>query len=148
DYLEVHTPLRLQAPGFFADYYADRPGGKPRGRSLESTPFDAKQLGEWAARLRRSPVYPPVTMAEGSIGDVTQLNFALIAERYEQDIRTMGSALVASLFKGLLDRGVETLNSTRARALVRNGDGAVIGVRAERDGAAFYAGARKAVVIA
>ncbi len=147
DYLETHTPMAMYAPTFFADYYGDMPGGKPRGRSIEGLPFDASQLGEWAEKLRRSPIFPPMTMEEGGL-DPAGLDFNMIAERYEKDVRTMGGALVASLFKGLLDRGVETLLETAGRELVLNASGEVIGIRAEREGRDFYAGARRGVVIA
>lgn len=38
-------------PGY-SDYYPERPGGKPQGRSVEPLPFDLKVLGETAKRLR------------------------------------------------------------------------------------------------
>jgi len=149
DYLEEHTPLRMFSTSWFADYYHQFPGGKQRGRSIENHPFDAKQLGEWAQRLRISPIYPPITMEEGSVAsDPSQINFALLAERAQNDIRTMGGALVASLFKGLLDRGVEALTEAPARELVLDGDGAVVGVRAEREGGDLYVGARRGVILA
>src|SRR4051794_5896980 len=51
EYLEAKTPLRMSAPPTFSDYFADLPGGKLAGRSLEPVPFDAHtELGEWAAR--------------------------------------------------------------------------------------------------
>src|SRR5689334_7765705 len=46
EYLEAKTPLRMSAPPTFSDYFADLPGGKPAGRSLEPVPFDARtELG-------------------------------------------------------------------------------------------------------
>jgi len=34
----------------FSDYYADLPGGKPAGRSIEPVPFDSRsELGDWFA---------------------------------------------------------------------------------------------------
>ena len=143
EYFEKHTPARFYAPRDYADYYAFLPGGLPHGRSLDNCPFDAASLGQWAERLRRSHTFPPLTVEERGAPD-----FELMGQRYEQDIRTMGSALVASLFKGLLDRGVETLHDTRASELIMDGDGAAIGVRAQRQGVAFYAGARRGVVLA
>jgi 3-oxosteroid 1-dehydrogenase len=165
DYLEEHTPLRFSAPGTFSDYYADLPGGKPRGRSIEPLPFDARnELGDRAKLLRTSPVMPPMTMEEGGLaaafGELP--DEALIAKRVEEDVRTMGGALVAALFKGLLDRGVEVLAESPARELVVDRDGAVIGVRAEPAGSGpvgsgpagsgpdrpFLVGARRGVVLA
>ena len=154
DYLEQRTPVRFTAPGTFSDYYADLPGGMPRGRSIEPVPFDARtELGEWASRLRTSPVMPPMTMEEGGLaaafGEMPDAD--LIAKRTAEDVRTMGGALVAALFKGLLDRGVEVMTESPARELVVDGDGAVIGVRADRPGhpdRPFLVGARRGVVLA
>ena len=143
DYLEAHTPVRLYPTKTFRDYYAFLPGGKPFGRSLDNLPFAAQQLGPWAEKLRRSHSFPPLTVDEAA-----SVDYELLGKRYEEDVRTMGSALVAALFKGLLDRGVEALNLTRARELVVNGAGEVTGVRAEREGRDFWAGARQGVVLA
>ena len=52
------------------------------------------------------------------------------------------------LFKGLLERGVETLLSTPARGILVNEAGDVIGIRVEHDGAEIVIGARKGVVLA
>ncbi len=146
DYLETKTPLRMSAPPTFSDYYADQPGGKPAGRSIEPVPFDARtELGEWAPRVRTSPHLPWLTMEEGGkflIG--TDLpDEALAQSRQDADIRVLGSALVSSLFKGLLDRGVEVKLGTPGQELVVV-DGEVIGLRAGRE----LIGARKGVVLA
>ncbi|MSQ24873.1 MAG: FAD-dependent oxidoreductase [Dehalococcoidia bacterium] len=143
DYLEAHTPVRLYPTKTFRDYYAFLPGGKPYGRSLDNLPFAARQLGPWAEKLRRSHSFPPLTVDEAA-----NVDYELLGKRYEDDVRTMGSALAASLFKGLLDRGVEALNFTRARELVVSGAGEAIGVRADREGQDFWAGARQGVVLA
>ncbi|HEY8526413.1 MAG TPA: FAD-dependent oxidoreductase [Acidimicrobiales bacterium] len=135
-YLEAKTPLRMTVPPTFSDYFADLPGGKPRGRSLEPEPFDARaELGEWAARLRTSPHLPRLTMAEGAKfltgTDLPDLN--LVAEREANDVRVLGPALVAALFKGLLDRGVEVVTRCAARDLVVL-EGEVAGLRVEIGG--------------
>jgi succinate dehydrogenase/fumarate reductase flavoprotein subunit len=145
DYLEEHTPLRMSAPPVFSDYYADLPGGKPCGRSIEPLPFAAAELGEWADRLRTSPYMPRITMEEGgrfyAYGEPPDVD--LVAKRLQEDIRVAGAALVAALFKGLLDRGVDVVTGTRARSLVVS-DGAVVGVRC--GDLAF--GARRGVILA
>ena len=143
DYLEAHTPMRMYSPPW-VDYYSHLPGAVP-GRSLDNQPFDAKQLGEWAAKIRRSHTFPPLTILEGGLGG--PVDFELLGKRYEEDIRTMGSALVSSLIKGLLDRGVELINEIRARELVIDEDGQVVGVKAEHEGKSFFAGARKGVML-
>ena len=39
----------------WSDYYDDRPGGEPRGRSLVAQLFDINELGEWRDRLSMYP---------------------------------------------------------------------------------------------
>ena len=79
------------------------------------------ELPEWKDRL----VTRGTLM---SLGAVTTLgeDFTLpddelkaeLARREAEDVRTKGAALVAMLFKGLLERGVDTLLQTPARELV------------------------------
>ena len=149
DYLESHTPLRLSAPPSFSDYFADQVGGKPCGRSLEPEPFDARnELGEWAPRLRTSPFMPRLTMAEGGkfqMGEAVDLS--IIGQRETEDIRVLGAALVAALFKGLLERGIETLTGTRAAELVLS-DGAVTGLVADGPQGRLHLWAGRGVVLA
>jgi succinate dehydrogenase/fumarate reductase flavoprotein subunit len=107
-------------------------------------------LGELAKQLRTSPVMPPMTMEEGGLaaafGELPDAG--LIAKRTAEDVRTMGGAMVAALFKGLLDRGVEVRTHTPARALVMDNEGAVIGVRAQHEGDEVLVGARRGVILA
>jgi succinate dehydrogenase/fumarate reductase flavoprotein subunit len=145
DYLEAKTPLRMTAPTTFNDYYAHLPGGKLKGRSIEPAPFDAHELGEWAARLRTSPHLPWLTMEEGArfLRGEDMPDVELAGRRQADDVRVLGPALVAALFKGLLDRGVEVRTGEPVEDLVVE-DGAVIGVRSS----AGLTGARKGVVLA
>jgi succinate dehydrogenase/fumarate reductase flavoprotein subunit len=145
DYLEAKTPLRMTAPTTFNDYYAHLPGGKLKGRSIEPAPFDARELGEWAPRVRTSPHLPWLTMEEGAkfLRGEAMPDVERAARRQADDVRVLGPALVASLFKGLLDRGVEVHTSAPVEDLVVE-DGAVIGVRSS----AGLIGARKGVVLA
>jgi len=150
DYLESKTPLRMMAPSMFADYYADLPGGKRVGRSIEPLPFDARtELGEWAPRVRTTPHMPSLTMEEGMrfLTGAEPPDMERASRRDADDVRVLGPALVASLFKGLLDRGVAVQTATAARELVVV-DGEVIGVRATHDGTSVLIGARRGVVLA
>jgi 3-oxosteroid 1-dehydrogenase len=149
DYVEANTPLAMSAPPMFSDYYANLPGGKPFGRSLDVLPFHAAELGEWAPRLRTSPFMPPITMEEAgrfmAYGEPPDLD--LMAKRAAADIRVIGAALVGALFKGLLDRDVAAITGVAARELVV-ADDAVVGVRAERADGPYWVGARRGVVLA
>ncbi len=145
DYLEAKTPLKMTAPTTFNDYYAHLPGGKRAGRSIEPAPFDAKELGAWAPRLRTSPHLPWLTMEEGArfLRGEAMGDMELAVRRQSDDIRVLGPALVAALFKGLLDRGVDVRTGAPATDLVVV-DGAVIGVRST----AGLVGARRGVILA
>jgi 3-oxosteroid 1-dehydrogenase len=150
DYLEAKTPLRMTAPPGFSDYYADQVGGKPAGRSLEPAPFDARtELGDWAARTRTSPHLPWLTMEEGGKfltgRDLPDADLA--SSRQASDIRVLGAAMVAALFKGLLDRNVAVRTDSAVQDLVID-DGQVVGVRVSHDGRDELIGARKGVVLA
>lgn len=46
----------------YSDYYDDRPGGKARGRSIETELFDTRRLGPWEGRLRVPESLPPIPM--------------------------------------------------------------------------------------
>jgi 3-oxosteroid 1-dehydrogenase len=150
DYLETKTPLKMSAPPGFSDYYADQPGGKPEGRSVEPVPFEAgAELGEWASRVRTGPHLPWLTMEEGGKfltgRDLPDADLA--QRRQDSDTRVLGAALVASLFKGLLDREVAVRTGAAAHELVVV-DGAVIGVRISGSDGDKLIGARRGVVLA
>ena len=150
EYLEEHTPLEMYAPSTFNDYYEGLPGGRPAGRSIEPVPYDVRtELGEWAPRLRTSPHLPRLTMEEGAkfLRGGEPPDLAAIAARETDDIRVGGPALVAMLFKGLLDRGVDVISGVSAKDLVLV-DGAVAGVRCESSTGSILLGARKGVVLA
>ena len=152
-YLEDKTPVRTHISPL-PDYYWTWgiPGNRPvPGRAVEANPYPVgTELPEWKERL----VSRGTLMSLGSATTLTE-DFAPqtpellveLARREAEDIRPKGAALIAMLFKGLLERGVETMLSTPAHDLVVV-DGAVIGIRAEHGGDHLSIGARKGVVLA
>jgi 3-oxosteroid 1-dehydrogenase len=152
-YLEDHTPLRMQVVPYFPDYYFAYPipGKRPFGRSVEPIPYAVgTELPQWRTRLvtrgTLMSLGAATTLAEDFLPQDDALR-AELARREAEDVRPKGAALVAMLFKGLLERGVVTLVESPARELVVV-DGAVVGVRVEHDGASLLVGARKGVVLA
>lgn len=145
DFLESASPLRMSILSAYPDYYADRPGARLRGRSVEPVPVECRSmLGEWYDRVRESPLMPRVTREEMTSGaDLERLG----AERREQGVRTMGSALISSLLKGALDRGVTVTSGCAVRRLVREGT-AITGVVARMGDTEVRVGARLGVVLA
>lgn len=153
-YLEDHTPLRVHISPL-PDYYW--PFGVPGSRrvparALEADPYPVgDELADWADRLVKRGTLMSLgaatTLTEDLMPQTPELQEEL-RRREAQDIRPKGAALVARLFKGLLERGVEALLETPARAVVTDTGGEVVGVVAERSGAPFRIGARKGVVLA
>lgn len=153
-YLEDHTPLETHISPL-PDYYWPWgiPGNVPRpARCVEANPYPVrKELPDWADRLvsrgTLMSLGAATTLTEDLMPQTAELQDEL-RRREAEDIRPKGAALVARLFKGLLERGVECLLETPARELVVSGDGDVIGVVAEHGGAPQRIGARKGVVLA
>jgi succinate dehydrogenase/fumarate reductase flavoprotein subunit len=153
-YLEDHTPLRMHISPL-PDYYW--PFGVPGSRhvparALEADPYPVREeLPEWADRLVKRGTLMSLGTATTLTEDLMPQSAELqdeLRRREERDVRPKGAALVARLFKGLLERGVEMLLETPARDVVTNDGGDVIGLVAERGGAPFRIGARKGVVLA
>ena len=69
-----------------------------------------------------------------------------LEHRRRHDFRGQGQALIGSLYKGVLDRGIPVHFDTRARSLVTEGR-RVVGVTAEQNGRPMRFGARCGVVI-
>jgi succinate dehydrogenase/fumarate reductase flavoprotein subunit len=164
-YLEANSPLALQICHNFSDYFADQPGGRMRGRTLDVVPYESRaELGEWDDRVRRSPQLPQLTLDEmsgawGTANPKDGLSITTSADehnvelaetirrRYEQGIRAGGGAMVAMLLRGVLDRGVEPQTETRVVRLLADGE-RITGVVAERGGTEHVIRARKGVVLA
>ncbi len=55
----------------YSDYYDELPGGKARGRSIETDLFDTRQLGPWEARLRISETIPAIPLYTAEVAPAT-----------------------------------------------------------------------------
>src|SRR5262245_1316760 len=153
-YLEDHTPVRMHISPL-PDYYWTWgiEGNRPMpARAVEADPYPVRaELPDWADRLvsrgTLMSLGAATTLTEDLMPKPPELEEEL-RRREEEDHRPEGAALIARLFKGLLERKVETKLATRVRALVSNDDGDVIGVVAEHEGDELRVGARKGVVLA
>ena len=120
-YLEAHTPLRMQPVANFPDYFFpyDVPGKKWGGRSCEPLPYAVgTEIPAWRDRLVTRGTLMSLgsnTMLAEDFAPQTDELKAELARREALDIRTKGAALIAMMFKGLLDRGVEVLLETPER---------------------------------
>lgn len=159
--LEDLTPLKFTLATHYSDYYADHPGGRNSGRSLEVVPFaERAELGEQARLVRGTPHLPNLTQSEmveaGTLRGLTvndegnvlsKLKYKM-AERAEQGVSTKGVALAGALFKGALDHGVRVRTSAPVVELVLDDDGGVLGVVADVAGERVAVRADRGVVVA
>lgn len=154
EFVERNTPLTF-ATTHEPDPMAENPGGKARGRMVSPRPLPKRVAGPFADRLRPStlphlfsyqemllndPYHRPVRAA---FGLAPQLLWRLLTGR-----RGQGTALMAGLVRGCLDRSVRIETRARVTALDKGHDGRVTGVRYEHDGATVACTAGRAVVIA
>jgi 3-oxosteroid 1-dehydrogenase len=149
DFLKAKTPLRFTWVPEYADYLPEQPGGRPRGRSVEPVPLDARFLGSELDRL-----HPPYTKAPANL-IVTQADFRkislglrtikgpltmvkvmlkrLLAMLTGKRMFAMGNAIAIGLRKGLVDAGVPVAYDTALLDLLVD-DGRVAGVVVETGG--------------
>jgi len=167
-YLEEHTALRLRPVTNYPDYYPEAPGATLGGRVLEPVDFDGYRLGRSFAMVRWPlpefmlfggmmiaradlPHFRSVTRSPRSALRVARLVLQYAWERLFAPRGTrlvLGNALVAWLFKTVLDRRIALRLGARAtRVLIE--DGRAVGVELARDsGASETLRARAGVVLA
>ncbi len=139
--------------GFPDYYYPFAPGGAPEGRFLEVEPFKGPDLGEWQAVTRLTPHMPGgITSDEmfswGGAAAIKDWDWELIGQRMVEDYRTFGPGLMAYFVQAaLVDRQIPAYLNTPLRELITE-DGAVIGVRAEKEGEEYYIRATNGVLLA
>lgn len=160
-FLEEHG-ARFTRCENYSDYYSNRPGGSAIGRSIEPLPFDGRQLGEWLPRVQ-----PGMAMGLGmnvmtnELRDLQYFNRSIrsffVAARVQmrtwrssltrKPVLTNGTALIASILKMCVDRGVEVRTGTAFEEYVVE-DGVVTGVRLRTGDTVRTVRARRGVVIA
>jgi len=152
-YLEERAGMRWQVIHDLPDYhYPHVPGALETGRYLEPAPFKGAELGEYQSLIASCPIsLPGITSAEmiafGGVTKVLSWDFDFVGKRLADGTLTCGPGMMAYLVKAaMLDRGIPVHLETPVRELLAEA-GAVIGVRAERDGRPFRVRARNGVIL-
>ncbi|MFF5282832.1 FAD-dependent oxidoreductase [Streptomyces sp. NPDC012756] len=157
------TAVRFVYTPGYSDYYPERLGGYPQGRSVEPQVFDFKKLGpEQRATMRRAglPTYGLTITSK----DFRQLNMvgrtwsgrrtalkvgaqAVKARLSGQELLSLGEALIARMRHSLDALGADLWLSAPLTGLVEE-DGRVTGVRITRNGRELTVRATGGVVLA
>jgi 3-oxosteroid 1-dehydrogenase len=140
-YLEKEAGLRwIPIKGLPDYYYPDAPGSAT-GRYLSVALFDGKSLGPWQQRTwSATPHIPPGVLHEeiyawGGLASVTRWDYALIAKRIEQDLRSAGPGMMGYVCKAaFVDRGIAGHVEAPLVRLIADGAGRVVGGVVQQQG--------------
>jgi 3-oxosteroid 1-dehydrogenase len=167
-YLEEKTWLKYRAMPHYSDYYPQLPGAKPGNRTLDPLPFDAGRLGDDFTAMRPPQ---PGTLIAGRVAMTAGEAHSLLTKergwialfmrrmakywldvpwrfRSRRDRRlTLGSSLVGSLRRSMIDRNIPLWLNTPFDALVVDAR-RVVGVVAAQNGKTVRIGARRGIILA
>ncbi len=166
-FLEERADVRYQPYLTAPDYRQELPGAALGGRPLEPLPFDGRTLGAHFDRVRgplpELVLFGGMMVTRGEVArllrigkslDALVLGAGLVARyaadrlRYKRGTRlVLGNALVARLYKQLLDRDVAIWFRGNTQRLIRDG-GLVCGLVVEVDGRSLSVRARQGIVLA
>ena len=166
-YLATHADVTFRPYAAAPDYRQDLPGAAQGFRPLEPEAFDGRTLGHHFAEvgwpLRELMLFGGMMVTRGEIARLLKLPFsrdawglgASLVTRYARDRMlhargtrlVLGNALVARLYRRLLDRGVPIRLSVSASKLIRQ-DGRVYGVLVDASGKSMRIAARQGVILA
>jgi 3-oxosteroid 1-dehydrogenase len=144
----------------YSDYNDELPGGKERGRSIETELFDTTSLGIWRKRLRVSDTLPPIPMYTSEVAPVVLGGRTLRSVRTAAKVgwrtvkaalqrRTVygsGVALQGWMLTAALNADVPIWVSAPVHELIREGN-RVIGVAVTRHGKTLRIKANRGVLI-
>jgi len=143
---------------FWPDYYDELPGGCKTSRTVVAVPFDKKELGPWAAKLRQGFLEVPARLDEGrklafikkswEVKKIfARIAFAVVTTRLAgKRFVTAGAALQGRLLQAALEAGTDIrVDSPVSELLVE--EGRVTGVLTVKDGKPWRVGARLGVLV-
>jgi 3-oxosteroid 1-dehydrogenase len=144
DFVESHTDLRFEIATGFPDYKPELPGGQPAGgRSLNAVPYDLAKLGDWRDRITSFPA----DFSNVGIDAETRARIHASVDEASGDVCVAGTALIAGLLKGLLDKGVTPVTNARAVELTADALG-ITGARIQLSDTVITVHARRGVILA
>ena len=158
DFLIAQGVELERGPKFWPDYYDELPGGCKTSRTVVAVPFNKKELGIWANKLRKGFAEFPVRLEEAMKLNYirrdpelkkaqTRIIFRTIKTKLMgQHFVTAGAALQGRMFKASLAAGVEFRTDSAVSELIVE-DGKVTGVVTSKDSKAWRVGANLGVLV-
>jgi 3-oxosteroid 1-dehydrogenase len=167
-YLEEKTCLRYRAMPNYSDYYPSLPGSKPGYRTMDPLPFNAARLGDEFAHMR--PPQPGTLIAGRITMTAGEAHVILCKERgwitlfmrrmarYWLDIPwrfrskrdrrlTLGSSMVGSLRRSMMDRNIPLWLNTALDSLITDAR-RVVGITAAQNGKTIRIAAKRGIILA
>lgn len=158
EFLEREGMRFVYADGW-PDYYDDRDGGKPRGRSLLAEMFNGKELGEWESKLSKykgislplSPAdFPTLFLMKRTFAGKLMamklawrmLKYAVLGKR----MLSAGAAIQGRMLQMMLREGLPIWTEAPLVELVSEG-ARITGVEVERQGRKVRVQARDGVLL-
>nr|WP_246415690.1 FAD-binding protein [Novosphingobium taihuense] len=140
--------MQFEYPDGWSDYYDDRDGGQPRGRSLTAVPYDIRKLGPWEEKLSRYmgfngipfPSLPLIRMLMfkktwEAKGIMARLALAIAKNKLlGRRVHAHGSAIQGRMLEMTLKRGIPLFGGFATDRLVEE-NGQVVAVEGIYNGA-------------
>ena len=158
EFLE-HAGMKFKYADGWSDYYDDRPGGEPRGRSLVAEVFDLNELQDWKERLSTYPGaalplgtedYPVLFLAKRTAAGkrmAAKLIWRLLSGKIlGKDVRGGGAAIQGRMLQIALRERLPIWTEAPARDFIVEA-GRVTGVMVDRGGREIRIRARDGVLI-
>ena len=143
---------------FWPDYYDELPGGCKTSRTVVAKPFNKKELGGWAKKLRKGFLEVPVKLDDGMKFAYVRRDPSLKKAVRNLILKTIwtrltgkhfvaaGAALQGRMLKAALAAGVEFRTEAPVTELISE-DGAVTGIIVTVDGVSRRIGTRLGVLV-
>jgi 3-oxosteroid 1-dehydrogenase len=143
---------------FWPDYYDELPGGCKTSRTVVAKPFNKKELGDWAPRLRQGFLEVPARLDDGmklpfmknswAIKMIfAKIAFAVVMGKLTgKHWVTAGAALQGRMLQAALKAGADIRTNSPVKELIVE-NGKAVGVVAEINGKPVRIGARLGVLV-
>ncbi len=143
---------------FWPDYYDNLPGGCETSRTVVAPPFNRKELGAWASKLRVGMLEMPIRLDDGMQFAYMKHSWAIkwlfaktaltvvMGKLTGKQWTTAGACLQGRMLKAGLEKGIDIRLESPVSELIVEG-GKVTGVLTVKDGKSWRIGGNLGVLV-